>query len=76
MLSQKVSVDIWKMMYSSCSYLLLAISAWVLLRLVNACIYLPQYLKKNEERLKNEALMNLIEERSICEEDRESKKHL
>lgn len=50
MRSQKVSVDIWKMVSSSLSYLLLAVLAWILLRLVNACFCLPRYLKENERK--------------------------
>lgn len=47
MRTQKVSVDIWKMFCGSCSYLFLAFAAYVFLKLVNGCIWLPSYLKKS-----------------------------
>lgn len=45
---QKVVVDIWKMFYSSTSYLVLAFLAYILLKLVNACFWLPSYLQKQD----------------------------
>lgn len=69
MRSQKVSVDVWKMIISSCSYLLLAVLAWIFLRLVNACIHFPRYLKENRKR-------KVIEEKREEEEGDESKKTL
>lgn len=69
MRSQKVSVDVWKMITSSCSYLLLAVLAWIFLRLVNACIYFPQYLKEKDER-------KVKELRRAEVEDTETKKKL
>lgn len=49
MRTQKVVVDIWKMVYSSCSYLVLAFFAWVFVKLFYACFWLPDYLKKQED---------------------------
>lgn len=54
MRSQKVSVDIWKMMFSSCSYLALAFGAWVMLKLIYACFWLPKYLQNQENEAKLE----------------------
>lgn len=48
---QKVSVDVWKMVISSCSYLGLAFMAWVFLKLVYACFRFPGYLKENQRLL-------------------------
>lgn len=49
MRKQKVVVDVWKMVFSSCSYLALAFVAYILLKLVYACFWLPNYLRKQEE---------------------------
>lgn len=51
MRKQKVVVDVWKMVFSSCSYLALAFVAYILLKLVYACFWLPNYLRKQEEPL-------------------------
>lgn len=48
MRTQKVSVNVWQMMLSSCSYLVLAFVAWIFLRLVQACFWFPSYLHKQE----------------------------
>lgn len=45
---QHVGVDIWKMAITSMSYLALAFTAWVFLRLLNACFWLPSYLTKQQ----------------------------
>lgn len=50
MLTQKVSVDLWKMFFGSFSYLLLALAFYILLKLVHGCFWLPSYLKKMNER--------------------------
>jgi hypothetical protein len=53
---QQVSVNVWQMMLTSSTYLALAFCAWVLLRLINACFWLPGYLtKQRDEELKKEA---------------------
>lgn len=52
MRTQKVSVDVWKMFYGSCSYLFLAFAFFVFLKLVNGCIWLPTYLQKSNENLR------------------------
>lgn len=57
---QKVSVDVWKMVISSCSYLGLAFLAWVFLKLVYACFRFPGYLKENQ-RLLETASANKIQ---------------
>ncbi|KZC14389.1 hypothetical protein WN55_07010 [Dufourea novaeangliae] len=43
---QQISVDFINMVFSTWSYLALAATFWILLRLVQACFYLPQQLKK------------------------------
>lgn len=48
---QHVGVDIWKMAVTSLSYLGLAFTAWVFLRLVNACFWLPSYLSKQQTQV-------------------------
>lgn len=57
---QKVSVDIWKMFYGSCSYLLLAFAFLVFLKLVNGCFWLPTYLKKSNEKLREIAKQDAL----------------
>jgi hypothetical protein len=53
---QHVSVNVWQMMFTSCTYLALAFLAWLLLRLIHACFWLPGYLtKQRDEELKKEA---------------------
>ncbi|GFG36058.1 hypothetical protein Cfor_02595 [Coptotermes formosanus] len=53
---QQVSVNVWQMVQTSGTYLALAFCAWVLLRLVNACFWLPGYLRKQrEDEMKEEA---------------------
>jgi cyanate permease len=53
---QQVSVNIWQMFKTSCTYLALAFCAWLLLRLVNACFWLPGYLsKRRDDEIKKEA---------------------
>jgi cyanate permease len=53
---QQVSVNIWQMLLTSSTYLALAFCAWVLLRLINACFWLPGYLtKQRDEEIKKEA---------------------
>lgn len=56
---QKVSVDIWTMLYSSCSYLALAFVAWIFLRLVQACFWFPSHLKR---QLTQKVISNNIQE--------------
>lgn len=44
------------MLLTSSTYLALAFCAWVLLRLINACFWLPGYLtKQRDEEMKKEA---------------------
>lgn len=40
------------MVFSSCSYLGLACAAWVLIKLVYACFWLPKYLQTEEQKEK------------------------
>lgn len=68
MRTQKVSVDVWKMIFSSCSYLGLACAAWVLIKLVYACFWLPKYLKTEEEKEKEKKLIEEME-KLIAEEE-------
>ncbi|XP_017772117.1 PREDICTED: uncharacterized protein LOC108559371 [Nicrophorus vespilloides] len=60
---QKVSVDVWKMVFWTLSYLALAFVAWVFLKLVNACFWLPKHLK-NQERTEAEQLLQNQEAQS------------
>jgi cyanate permease len=62
---QQVSVNVWQMMFTSCTYLALAFFAWVLLRLISACFWLPGYLTKQrneEEKKEAEEKQKLLEE--------------
>ncbi|GFG32932.1 hypothetical protein Cfor_12901 [Coptotermes formosanus] len=53
---QQVSVNVWQIVQTSGTYLALAFCAWVLLRLVNACFWLPGCLRKQrEDEIKKEA---------------------
>lgn len=45
---QKVSVDVWKVIFYSGSCLVLAFVAWVFLKLVYACFWLPGHLQREE----------------------------
>jgi hypothetical protein len=54
---QQVSVNVWQMLKTSCTYIALAFCAWLLLRLINACFWLPGYLtKKRDDELRKEAV--------------------
>jgi hypothetical protein len=67
---QQVSVNVWQMMLTSCTYLALAFCAWVLLRLINACFWLPGYLtKQRDEEMKKEGeeKQKLLEEEQKIE---------
>lgn len=67
---QQVSVNVWQMMVTSCTYLALAFCAWVLLRLIYACFWLPGYLtKQRDEEMKKEAeeRQKLLEEKQEIE---------
>ncbi|XP_034248365.1 APC membrane recruitment protein 1 [Thrips palmi] len=58
---QQVTVDVCKMLVTATAYLALAFAAWVLLRLVSACISLPAYLRKQEEEEEAEERRQLLE---------------
>ncbi|KAE8748515.1 hypothetical protein FOCC_FOCC004810 [Frankliniella occidentalis] len=58
---QQVTVDVWKMMVTAASYMALAFAAWVLLRLVSACISLPGHLRKQQEEEEEEERRLLAE---------------
>ncbi|XP_044742866.1 uncharacterized protein LOC123305233 [Chrysoperla carnea] len=53
---QQVHVNIWKMFYTAGTYLILAAAVWLLLKLIQACFWLPNTLKK--QRADMEAMMN------------------
>lgn len=55
---QQVTVDILKMIYSSCSYLMLAFVAWIFCKLFYACFWLPGHLKKQDEEDEKRKLEN------------------
>lgn len=70
---QQVTVDVWKMLVTAASYLALAFAAWILLRLVCACITLPGYLKKQqqEEDAEEERLLRALHEEGDLEDEDE-----
>ena len=46
---QQVSVDLVNMVYTAFTYLALAGAAWIFLRLLQACFWLPRHLKKQND---------------------------
>ncbi|XP_065372447.1 uncharacterized protein LOC135964217 [Calliphora vicina] len=65
---QQVVVDYWTMLKTSCTCLLLAISGYVLLKMVQTIFYLPGYLKNNQKRLEElAAKYNLDLEKEIAD---------
>ncbi|KAI8130595.1 WD repeat-containing protein 36 [Lucilia cuprina] len=65
---QQVVVDYWTMLKTSCTCLLLAISGYVLIKMVQTIFYLPGYLKNNQKRLEElAAKYNLDLEKEIAE---------
>lgn len=50
MKNQQVNVDVSLMISTALVYLGLAISGWILLRLIQACFWLPGYLKDQNEK--------------------------
>ncbi|KAG8331505.1 Zinc finger CCHC domain-containing protein 8 [Homalodisca vitripennis] len=46
MKAYSVTLDIWKMLVTCLSYIALAFTAWVFLRLLSACFWLPNFLQK------------------------------
>ena len=61
---QQVSVSFWQMLKTSCTYLGLAFCAWLLLRLINACFWLPGYLTKQRD---NEMRKEALEKKKLLE---------
>ncbi|KAI4457354.1 hypothetical protein MML48_7g00007001 [Holotrichia oblita] len=49
MRSQKVGVDAWKMVTSSIAYLGIAFLAWVFVKLLYACFWLPAHFDNEDE---------------------------
>lgn len=43
---QQVTVDFLSMVFSAATYLALAGAAWIFLRLLQACFWLPRHLKR------------------------------
>ncbi|XP_075150869.1 uncharacterized protein LOC142224974 [Haematobia irritans] len=77
---QQVVVDYWTMLKTSITCLLLAISGYVLLKMVQTIFYLPGYLKNNQKRLEElAAKYNLDLDKEIAEAendvDREENSH-
>ncbi|XP_037817949.1 uncharacterized protein LOC119607893 [Lucilia sericata] len=65
---QQVVVDYWTMLKTSCTCLLLAISGYVLIKMVQTIFYLPGYLKNNQKRLEElAAKYNLDLEKEIAD---------
>lgn len=80
---QKVVVNVWKMLSSSCSYLLLAFLVWLFLKLAYACFWFPQYLQAQPEDEAAEKLEKSMEKQAgevsaeqIIEETEEDKKRV
>ncbi|GJQ69602.1 hypothetical protein Trydic_g6696 [Trypoxylus dichotomus] len=48
MRSQKVGVDAWKMVTSSIAYLGIAFLAWVFVKLLYACFWLPTHFEQED----------------------------
>ena len=46
---QQVSVDFVNMVFTAFSYLALAGAAWIFLRLLQACFWLPRHLRKQND---------------------------
>lgn len=76
MRTQKVSVNVWQMMLSSCSYLVLAFVAWIFLRLVQACFWFPSYLHKQEAEASQENKSIDIGAKKIEDLNQENKKEV
>jgi cyanate permease len=67
---QQVSVNVWQMVQTSCTYLALAFCAWLLLRLINACFWLPGYLsqqREDEMKKEMEEKQKLLEEKKTVQ---------
>ncbi|KAM7364663.1 uncharacterized protein ACRADG_001062 [Cochliomyia hominivorax] len=65
---QQVVVDYWTMLKTSCTCLLLAISGYVLIKMVQTIFYLPGYLKNNQKRLEElAAKYNLDLEKELAD---------
>lgn len=85
MRSQKVTVDAWKMVTSSIAYLGVAFLAWVFVKLLYACFWLPSHfddqdedgedmMDKEQDELLNEALEEEQQEIFDDEDQKEDKK--
>ncbi|XP_013101743.1 uncharacterized protein LOC106083348 [Stomoxys calcitrans] len=69
---QQVVVDYWTMLKTSITCLLLAISGYVLIKMVQTIFYLPGYLKNNQKRLEElAAKYNLDLDKEIAEAEKE-----
>lgn len=63
------------MMVTSCTCLALAFFAWVLLRLINACFWLPGYLSKQrdaEMKTEEEEIQKMLDEVQNTQSSEES----
>lgn len=60
MRSQKVSVDVWQMIVTSLSCLMLAFVAWIFLKLAYACIWLPKHLKEQNIQMQKKLYAPLV----------------
>lgn len=68
---QQISVNISQMFYSAGSYLLLAAAVWVLLKLIQACFWLPNTLKKQRTEMDRMIKMLPKEYQDMAEEIKE-----
>lgn len=67
----------WKMVYASCSYLLLAFAVYVFLKLVTSCVWLPTYLKStNGDMIKRNQRKNDINTGDEVNDEVEDKKNV
>ncbi|XP_073818924.1 uncharacterized protein [Musca autumnalis] len=69
---QQVVVDYWTMLKTSITCLLLAISGYVLIKMVQTIFFLPGYLKNNQKRLEElAAKYNLDLDKELADAEKE-----
>ncbi|XP_043512644.1 uncharacterized protein LOC122530066 isoform X1 [Frieseomelitta varia] len=70
---QQISVDFISMVFTACSYLVLAGAVWIFLRLIQACFWLPRHLKRQNhvQRMLQDKVENY--EKYILECERKEK---
>lgn len=68
---QKVVVNVWKMIFSSCSYLALAFLVWLFLKLAYACFWFPKYLQSQQDEAEEEEKQLLTTENEMVKLDKD-----